>query len=683
MGRCYSCMKEYSDAYEVCPHCGYVRNSQGEGMYYLPEGTVLVNRYEVGVQINAGGFGIIYKAWDQTLKKMVAVKEYYPGGTVARTPGTSGVLVYSEKKKEEFEKGKARFLIEARTVAKFNTHPNITNVYDFFEENNTAYMVMDYMDGVSYKDYINSHNGVVDVKTAVRVALSVLDVLREVHKKKIIHRDINPSNIFICNNGIVKLIDFGAARIEDTEMTMVLTAHFAPPEQYQSNSKQGPCTDIYALGATLYYSVTGIKPEEAINRVLEDHLKEPREINPEIPEYINNAIMRAMAVKEELRFQNAAQFRDSIKASGNVLKVEEIIRRKKKQRVIGVLAVFLVLAVTLGVCVSVMNQRREKAVLTAAELEAWIFADIGQEPSEAEEEFLEMISGFREDYPQVTVQVTAFEREEYDKRLKEAAAEDSLPDVFDSTNLDYEYYDRLDSLEEACELIETSQFFFLDNYEEYFPGKKQIPLCFQAPVLYASSINADLSIPASFVSCEDLKNQGKYDYSVNPKDFELYETITGEDCITWFKKLADEQKKDFLTDGYDMFTEQEVSYYLSDTSDYRRLIDDIPGQFQVILVTEGVRKGRFDRLFSVALNKPEKQRRAAKRLVYYLLSENAQDVLCVQNTAGLPLNKRMCGEYAGVNQQDFSDIERGIPDLVLEGEKQILSYKEYMKKWEK
>lgn len=680
--RCYSCMKEYPDEYEVCPHCGYIRDSQGEGMYYLPQGVLLSGRYEIGIQINAGGFGIIYKAWDRIFNKLVAIKEYYPGGIAARTPGTKEVLVYSSKREDEYKKGRKRFLNEARTVAKFNTHPNIANVYDFFEDNNTAYMVMDYMEGMSYKEFIHAHNGSVDIKTAIQVSLAVLDALKEVHKSKIIHRDINPSNIFICSSGVVKLIDFGAARIEQTDMTTILTPHFAAPEQYQSNSVQGPYTDIYAVGATLYYAVTGVKPEESIDRVLKDEIPEPSQLNPEIPPYLNNAIMRAMAVREELRFQNAGQFQNAIKNEGIVLNVEEIIKKRKRQRAAGVCGALVALTLVVGICFMVIKQRKENAVLADAQLEVWFPADDGESLSDTQEEFDKMILQFKNDYPQVKLNVTAIDSKEYKKRINQAAKEDSLPDLFDSTVLDPVYYEKLESLEDTYDLVDPNQYYFLDAYNRYFKSMKQMPLCFQVPVLYASAVDSELKVPSVFNSCEDLKSGDSYSYSVNSADFQLFGDMVGENCITVFKKEAQESKRDYLTEGFGMFTDQTVSYYLSDTSDYMDMMNEIPGQFQVVLCDKEGLKGRFDRLFSVAGNKPEANKKAAKRLIYYLLSENAQDILCLQNAAGLPVNKLISKEFAKLNSQDFSAIEAYIQGITMQGEEQNRSYANYMKKWE-
>ena len=683
MVRCLNCMNEYSEDFDVCPHCGFVREAPPMDLYYLAAGTLLAGRYLIGVQINTGGFGIIYKAWDNTFNKMVAVKEYYPGGIAARTPGTKDVLVYSEKHIPEFLKGKERFLNEARTVAKFNTHPNIADVYDFFEDNNTAYMVMDFLEGRSYKEYIRDNGGIIDIDIAVNVTLSVLDALKEVHKSKIIHRDINPSNIFICNNGVVKLIDFGAARIEETDMTTILTPHYAPPEQYMSKGKQGPYTDIYALGATLYAAITGVKPDESTDRQMEDTLVPPAQLNPEIPEYLSNAVMRAIAVNPELRFQNTDQFKDALQKKGQVLNVEEELKRRKKRRFRDIALVAVILTAVIGTSAFAMLGRMQQVNLAAAQVTVWVPADEDQTKDQAVAEFMDMASEYREAYPQITLDVTGFEHGEYQDRLKEAAAAGQLPDVFDSTVLDSGYYDQLDSLEDTYSLLETDQFFFLGQYQNQFPSMKQMPLCVQIPVVYATAVDTEVEVPGQFTTYKELKAGDSLSYSVNPRAFWIDDEMTDDGCVKTYAETAGKEGHDILTDGYELFVQQKAAYYLSDTSDYQRLSNEIPGQYQVLFAADQSYVGRYDRLWSVSSSGADKSRAAAKRLIYYLLSENAQDVLCVQNAQGLPLNKRMCQEFANVNQQDFGELEGYIPEVKLVGEPQRQQIESYMEQWEK
>ena len=245
MKRCFNCMNTYAEEYEVCPHCGYVHSAQPKEAFHLYPGTVLHKRYVVGATVGIGGFGITYRAWDQALDKQVAVKEYFPNGVVNRVPGNPEVIVFSEEATGEFQKGRVRFLAEAENMARFNAHPNIVDVYDFFEENHTAYIVMEFLDGLSFKQYLSLYDGVIPWQKAVEIVNPVLKALKEIHKKKIVHRDISPDNIYILpldsqlEHFVVKVIDFGAARLSDGEeektLSIILKPGFAPPEQYEKN----------------------------------------------------------------------------------------------------------------------------------------------------------------------------------------------------------------------------------------------------------------------------------------------------------------------------------------------------------------------------------------------------------------------------------------------------------------
>lgn len=281
----------------------------------LKPGVILKEQYKIEEVIGAGGFGITYRAWDPLLQSYVAIKEYYPSGIATRSADSSKVCVPVGQEQREYHRGRIRFLKEAQDVARFQSEPNIVSIYDYLEENDTAYMVMEYLHGCTLKQYIREHGGRLDTDHILHICLSVLDALAVVHKAGMIHRDISPENIFICEDLTVKLIDFGAAKqvYLDGEQTMsvVLKPGYAPPEQYAKKDKQGPWTDIYALGATLYFAATGEKPEESFGRVLEDTIKPVCEVNPEIPRAMSQVIMRAMSVKIEDRYQTVEAMREA------------------------------------------------------------------------------------------------------------------------------------------------------------------------------------------------------------------------------------------------------------------------------------------------------------------------------------------------------------------------------------
>lgn len=350
----------------------------------LKPGVILKERYKIEEVIGAGGFGITYRAWDPLLQSYVAIKEYYPSGIATRSADSSKVCVPVGQEQREYHRGRIRFLKEAQDVARFQSEPNIVSIYDYLEENDTAYMVMEYLHGCTLKQYIREHGGRLDTDHILHICLSVLDALAVVHKAGMIHRDISPENIFICEDLTVKLIDFGAAKqvYLDGEQTMsvVLKPGYAPPEQYAKKDKQGPWTDIYALGATLCFAATGEKPEESFGRVLEDTIKPVCEVNPEIPRAMSQVIMRAMSVKIEDRYQTVEAMREALLAGEGqnaqmepyVIPASRISKRdlpKKRGFLIGVAFCIVIMLVVTGIWMA-GRVAKKTGTATATEMNA-------------------------------------------------------------------------------------------------------------------------------------------------------------------------------------------------------------------------------------------------------------------------------------------------------------------------
>ena len=350
----------------------------------LKPGVILKERYKIEEVIGAGGFGITYRAWDPLLQSYVAIKEYYPSGIATRSADSSKVCVPVGQEQREYHRGRIRFLKEAQDVARFQSEPNIVSIYDYLEENDTAYMVMEYLHGCTLKQYIREHGGRLDTDHILHICLSVLDALAVVHKAGMIHRDISPENIFICEDLTVKLIDFGAAKqvYLDGEQTMsvVLKPGYAPPEQYAKKDKQGPWTDIYALGATLYFAATGEKPEESFGRVLEDTIKPVCEVNPEIPRAMSQVSMRAMSVKIEDRYQTVEAMREALLAGEGqnaqmepyVIPASRISKRdlpKKRGFLIGLAFCIVIMLVVTGIWMA-GRVAKKAGTATATEMNA-------------------------------------------------------------------------------------------------------------------------------------------------------------------------------------------------------------------------------------------------------------------------------------------------------------------------
>ena len=243
----------------------------------LKENTILRGRYLVGKVLGQGGFGITYEGMDLVLETKIAIKEYYPMGIAVRNSTISNDILWSQTQisTQQWQEGCDSFLKEARRMAKLDSLPGIVHVRDTFPENNTAYIVMDFVEGQNLKDYLRA-NGIMTFSKCLELFTPLMQSLDQIHKKELIHRDISPDNIMLKPDGTLCLLDFGAAKDislqRNAASKQVAKKGFSPPEQYMESGIIGPWTDVYALCATMYYCITGKMIPEAMERVLNDTL---------------------------------------------------------------------------------------------------------------------------------------------------------------------------------------------------------------------------------------------------------------------------------------------------------------------------------------------------------------------------------------------------------------------------
>lgn len=285
----------------------------GRSPLALAPRTLLNEQFRVGQVLGVGGFGITYLAFDEVLEMVVAVKEYLPNNIAVRKTGSNTVQPLSKSGgDQDFEFGLQRFLQEARTLAKFEAHENIVRVRTFFRENGTGYLVMNFYEGRTLAEYLAARNGFLPEQEALLIMEQVVEGLSAVHEENILHRDIDPNNVYLADNGTVVLLDFGAARTavggRTRTMSVVLKRGYAPHEQYHSHGDQGPWTDVYACAATLYRTLTGYKPPEAAARILEDDLAPPSELVPALSDATNEAVVKGLEVRPQDRPQTIADF---------------------------------------------------------------------------------------------------------------------------------------------------------------------------------------------------------------------------------------------------------------------------------------------------------------------------------------------------------------------------------------
>ena len=299
---CFHCMKPLTGG-GICPHCGHSANDSAPvAPYHLKPGAVLHERFLVGTVLGEGGFGITYIGLDLTLAKRVAIKEFYPSGAANRTVLSSEIIV-TQGKQNFFQQGIDRFLDEAKSVAAFSEEDGIVDVLDHFRENNTAYIVMEYLEGETLMSRVQNQ-GPFSTDDIISLMLPVMHSLKVIHAAGVIHRDISPDNIMLTKSGKLKLMDFGSARFytnSDRKMSVVLKQGFAPAEQYSRNGEQGPFTDVYALCATIYTCITGNVPPDSIDRLRGDVLPPPSQLGVRISAAQESALMHGLSVSAETR----------------------------------------------------------------------------------------------------------------------------------------------------------------------------------------------------------------------------------------------------------------------------------------------------------------------------------------------------------------------------------------------
>lgn len=647
MKRCEACGAALPPQADVCPACGC--RQQPVPPNALQPGMKIAGRYRVEAVAGVGGFGITYRAFDETLACTVAVKEYFPSGIANRIPGSTEVLLYAGKRAVEFRRGYERFLNEARSMMQFCAAANIIQVREYFEANGTAYIVMEYLQGRTLKAEIET--APLSWERSVEIGTAVCGALAQLHRKGVVHRDISPDNIFLCRDGTVKLIDFGAARAamrQDRQLTVVFKDCFTPPEQYASTARQGPQTDIYALGATLYMAMTGKAPESALNRQPVDRLKPPYALRPDIPEGVGNAVMQAMALEPELRFPDADAFARALKQYQTAQSMEAVRRKKRRRRRVSLLAAFLVLA-AVGAAVSALwIGRVQNTTLPDAEIFVWFSADpLSQSGQNKIAALHAAADAFSQRYPNVTLRLQSILPDEYADRIKQAQQDGSMPALFERTaDTDAALADDT-ALRSLARAHDPAQYRLSG-----LVSADHAALGCGMPVLYVASAytggeigalqKADASLPA------ELAARGS-PVGFKASAIPLYEALLQSPIPT-------DEPFSVREDARDGFVRGERMLYYGDTADAADLQQAMAGRYRAYALETDAPVCQLQNVWSVAAGTAKKERRCAARFLSYLLSEDGQRCLYLENSypcvpvlnAVYEQYRRLAGELSAV-----------------------------------
>ena len=605
MRRCEACGAALPPQADVCPACGC--RQQPVPPNALQPGMKIAGRYRVEAVAGVGGFGITYRAFDETLACTVAVKEYFPSGIANRIPGSTEVLLYAGKRAVEFRRGYERFLNEARSMMQFCAAANIVQVREYFEANGTAYIVMEYLQGRTLKAEIET--APLSWERAVEIGTAVCGALAQLHRKGVVHRDISAAR---------------AAMRQDQQLTVVFKDCFTPPEQYASTARQGPQTDIYALGATLYMAMTGKAPESALNRQPVDRLKPPHALRPDIPEGVGNAVMQAMALEPELRFPDTDAFARALKQYQTAQSMEAVRRKKRRRRRVSLLAAFLVLA-AVGTAVSALWIGRVKnTTLPDAEIFVWFSADpLSQSGQNKIAALYAAADAFSQQYPNVTLRLQSILPGEYADKLRQAQQSGVMPALFERTaDTDAAFADDT-ALRSLVRAFDPAQYRISGLI-----GADYAALGCGMPVLYVAGAytggeigalqKAGASLPA------ELAARGS-PVGFKASAIPLYEALLQSPIPT-------DEPFSVREDARDGFVRGERMLYYGDTADAADLQQAMAGRYRAYALETDAPVCQLQNVWSVAAGTAKKERRCAVRFLSYLLSEDGQRCLYLENS---------------------------------------------------
>ena len=321
----------------VCPRCGFDNAAYRPQPHHLPPGAVLQNRYVVGRAMGQGGFGITYVGFNLNLDRKVAVKEYFPDGTAFRESSQTSFVSCStsESARERYRAGLLKCMNEAKSLAKLDDIPGIVRVMEYFQENDTVYIIMEFVEGVTLVSWLKRLPQRPGYREALELLSPIGAALEKIHARGFVHRDISPDNIMIDRDGAVKLLDFGAVKTVTESgavtKTPVIKRGFSPLEMYSTEGMIGPWSDIYAYCATLCYILTGNPVPEPMNRLQKDTLGESlsRTVSPAQAK----ALLKGLAIQPNRRYQTAAEMNAALNACrSSAASIPETVQIKKRWR---------------------------------------------------------------------------------------------------------------------------------------------------------------------------------------------------------------------------------------------------------------------------------------------------------------------------------------------------------------
>lgn len=696
---CINCFR-HTGGEDVCMNCGTVQMSRPKQPYQLFPHTILKGKFIIGKVINNGGMGIIYKAYDMQHESIVAIKEFLPtqNSMVNRIPGTTQVSLINENDREAYEQAKKKFIEEAQIISNCGSE-SIVTIKESFEENDTAYVVMEYLDGISLREFLSMNDGGMDFDTAMSIITPVADALSVMHKNGYIHCNVCPDNIFVCVNQHVKLIDFSGAKkagaFTQDEKSIVTKPGYTPVEQYTSTGKIGTYTDIYALGAVFYNIVSGKTPVESIVRDEKDTLQKLTKLGIDIPVYADKATMRAMALRPEIRFKNVDDFLLALQGKKKARSPEEEEKLRKLKRNLSITAIFVFMLLSV---VAAYTIKSVSSIIptSSTEIELWYVESDNEKINKRWEKLPDEYKDFvkRESLlfsADIELKTKGFSSEkEYKQALEKAFEKGEAPDIYQSDMLKKDK--NAADLEKLYKELDDEEFNgAYKSMKDIYADKNKIAFCYDMPVLYSYTSSITPTYANGKETLSELMN-----YKDEKLDFE-HSLVTNPKAVLYAAYCYGydgKQNKSVVTDLYnsahnfengkweksgDIFMSKDKQtglntsdskFYIGMFSEYS-LLDSSSCKVRTLTGKNTGTYYVFDEVWSVNKNSEKKDVKAAIFLMYYLINNTDGQELITKGSGGLfylPLKKevedsmknRVSGVFSSKDKKEYQLSYDGI-----------------------
>ncbi|MGN1194076.1 MAG: protein kinase [Acutalibacteraceae bacterium] len=664
---CVDCFKD-TGGEDICMNCGY---SQSSALIYenaLPAHTTL-NKYIIGRVISINGSSIIYKAFDRSLERIVAIKEFFPAesGMVERLPNGS-VAVKDESYVNEFEARKIDFITYAQAIRN-SDHDNITAFFDEFEDKGTAYQVMEYLEGLTLEQYFDQVKKL-SFEEALDVMMPIMEAVQALHEAGICYQSLSPNNIYMTVSGDVKLGGFSNIKLENGNINFPnmpkLIPGYSAPETY-SSANVSKAADIYSLGAIWYKILSGVTPQSANERAKKDKLLHFAKTGAEVPEFVEAVVLRAMSVKESARFANVSDFIASIRGEG----WQKKHKSSKLATFLAIAAVLIVLIVGGGTAFYFISSN-SIVPMNSTEITIW-YPDDGDKQMNTRwktiaQEFNDYAKNQRKiGELDITLKATGVARDEYDEKLEKAFKDGTAPDIYYSA--DIEDNKNAFSLENLYSELEGSEDTFASSFEDMksvLEKDNKVAVCYDVPVLYVSTRGSSY-VPEDNATLSFLQNYTEDDdrffsdpFVCNPAAV-LYAAYAygykDGKSTTVLKNLYNDAR--IYKYGKDWKPSDIVSastkYYLGFASEYNDFYSNCFGKFSMIPLTGKSVKPTYiyPEIWSVNVNSTSDEQKAAIFLFYYLLNttEGQRAASYVNgNTCYLPFKQASVDEVTSIDK---------------------------------